>query len=194
MKVYSWLVSIVILVVLAGCEVTSFHPLYTKNDLVFDPIFVGAWSKKNSKNSNYKWIFTKGNEKEYNLVIVHESREREKYIAYLVKMKGRLFLDLFPECPKDFCQPLHLIMRIDQVEPTLQISMFDYYWMKKFLHLHPNGIRHVKQDIEDDPYIILTAKPKELQAFLIKHEKDVFEGSIQMIKKYKNMYLLKQPK
>lgn len=194
MKVYSWLVSIVVLVVLAGCEVTSFHPLYTEKDLVFDPALVGTWSEKNSKNSNYMWIFTKGKGKEYNFVAVNDSGEREKYIVHLVKVKGRLFLDIFPECPKDYCQPLHTFMRVDQVEPTLQIAILNYDWMEEFLHLHPDAVRHVKEDTDLYPDMILTAKPKELQAFLLKHEKDAFEGPIQMVKKYKNIYLLRQPK
>ena len=197
MKLYLWLVCVGVLVVLTSCgDVTSLRPLYTDRDLVFDPALVGTWSEENSKNSKVMWIFTKGDKKEYNFVAVSDGGEREKCIVHLVKVEGRLFLDLFPKHPHDssFSQPLHMIVRVDKIEPTLQISMFDYYWTKEFLHLHPDAIRHVKEDIDDDPYIILTAKPKELQAFLIKHEKDVFEGSIQLIKKHKNMYLLKQPK
>ncbi len=194
MKVYSWLVSIVVLVVLIGCEVDSFHPLYTEKDLIFNPSLVGTWSEKNSKNSKVKWIFTKGNGKGYNFVAVDGSGEREEYIVHLVKVEGRMFIDIFPEPFEDSCQRLHTIVQVDQIEPTLQINILDHNWVEEFLHLHPDAIRHVKEDTDFLPNIILTAKPKELQAFLLKHEKDAFIGPIQMEKKYKNMYLLKQPK
>ena len=199
-KSYLRLVCIGILVVLTGCgDVTSLRPLYTDRDLVFDPALVGtwSWSEENSKNSKAMWIFTKGDKKEYNFVTVSDRGEREKYTVHLVKVEGRLFLDIFPEHPHDtsFFRPLHMIVGVDKIKPTLQITILNTPWIENFLNLHPDALRHEKEDTDFIPYLILTAKPKELQAFLIKHEKNIFfEGSMQMIKKHKDMYLLKQPK
>ncbi|MBI3044618.1 MAG: hypothetical protein HYY78_17510 [Betaproteobacteria bacterium] len=42
---------------LAGC-VFSLHPLYTDEDVVFDPALIGAWVQGNAGNT---WEFGKGN-------------------------------------------------------------------------------------------------------------------------------------
>lgn len=164
-------VGVAVLVVLAGC-VPSLHPLYTDGDLVFDPALVGEWSEKHSKE---KWIFTKSGEKEYRLVYIDDEGKEGKFIVHLVKAEGRQFLDLFPEDPdlkeNDFYKchllPIHTFMRIEQIEPTLRMVPLNPDWIKKFLQDHPDAIQHEKVD----DGILLTAKPKELQAFLIKHEK-----------------------
>ena len=57
--------ALVLLLTLAGC-VFSLHPLYTDEDLVFDPALVGTWAQDNSGNT---WEFGKGNRNNYELVI-----------------------------------------------------------------------------------------------------------------------------
>ena len=63
--------------------------------------------------------------------------------------------------------PVHSFMRVQQIEPTFQMAMMKPDWIKKFLQKNPTAISH--EDV--DGTIVLTAQPKELQAFLIKHEK-----------------------
>ncbi|MBI4242467.1 MAG: hypothetical protein HY606_00085 [Planctomycetes bacterium] len=180
-----WLVGVVVLVALVGC-VPSLHPLYTDEDLVFDPAIVGEWSEKNFEE---RWIFTKSNEKEYRLLYIDADGKEGKFVVHLVKVEGRLFLDLFPENPdlkeNDFYKghllPIHTFIRIEQIEPTLRMAMLNYDWIKKFLQDHPDAIQHEK--IDDG--LLLTGKPKELQIFLIKHEKtkDAFGDFSDMVRK-----------
>ena len=149
---------------------------------------MGEWSEKNSKEM---WTFTKGDKKEYNLVYVNDDEEKGRFVVHLVKAEERMFLDLFPEEPdlkeNDFYKvhllPVHTFMRVEQIEPTLQMASLNPNWIKNFLQDHPNAIRHEKLD----DGIILTAKPKEIQAFLIKHEKteDAFGELSDMIRKVK---------
>ncbi len=190
MKSYLWLVCVGILVFLTGCDaVTSLRPLYTDKDLVFEPALVGTWSEE---DSNKMWIFSKGDKKEYNLVMVNESGEREKRIVYVVKVEGGIFLDFFSAHPEKSSsyQLIHTFVRVDQIEPTFQMAALNYDWIKVFLRLYPDAIGHEKVGTD----IILTAETKELQTFLVKHKKDAFEESIQMLKKNRNMYLLNCPK
>jgi hypothetical protein len=179
------IVSVGLLIFIASC-VPSLHPLYTDADLAFDPALVGEWSEKGSKET---WTFTKSDEKEYSLVLVENEGKRGEFIVHLVKAEGRLFLDLFPKEPdlkeNDFYKGhllgVHTFMRVEQIQPTLQMAPLNPDWIKKFLQDHPDDIRHEKVDNG----IVLTAKPKELQAFLIKHEKtkDAFEELSTLIRK-----------
>jgi len=95
--------------------------------------------------------------------------------VHLLKVKGSRYLDLFPATPdlkeNDFYRGhlmrVHSFMRVQQIEPTFQMAMLKPDWIKKFLQKNPGAIAH--EDVNGT--IVLTAQPKELQAFLIKHEK-----------------------
>jgi hypothetical protein len=60
--------------------------------------------------------------------------------------------------------------------------MLNYEWVDKFLRDHPDAIGH--EDVDDGDFVF-TAKPKELQVFLVKHEKtqDAFGEVVHMIRK-----------
>ena len=192
MKTYYAIIALGVLFSVTGC-VPSLHPLYTDADLAFDPALIGQWAEKDSTET---WTFTENTErtsgeKKYTLVIADEDGSSDKFIVHLVKIKGLLFLDLSPDGPgceerSVFWQfhllPAHTFMRVKQIEPTLQMALLDYDWVDKFLRDHPDAIRH--EDV-DDGFIVFTAKPKELQAFLVKHEKtqDAFREASHMIRK-----------
>jgi hypothetical protein len=162
-----------LMIFLVSCA-PSLHPLYTDRDLVFELDLVGEWSEEGSKET---WTFTKSGEKEYGLVYIDEKGKRGEFIVHLVKAEERLFLDFFPVV-SDFKKDVndfytghvlrvHTFMRVEQIQPTLRMAPLDHDWVKKYLQDHPDDIRHEK--VNDG--ILLTAQPKELQAFLLKHEK-----------------------
>jgi len=156
---------------LCGC-VPSLHPLYTEADTNFDPALVGRWSQGDSKDS---WTFMKEGEQQYKLVYRDPKGKSGEFKVHLLKASGRLFLDLFPADPDldepDFYKlhvlPAHTFMIVRQIEPTLQMAPLNPQWMKEFLEDHPDAIDHEAVDGR----IILTAEPRQLQAFLVKHEK-----------------------
>jgi len=164
------IVSVALCVVLmVGC-ITSLHPLYTAEDLIFSPDLVGCWSEDDSKET---WEFSKEGEKEYRLVCTGKDGKTGTFVVHLLKIKGKMFLDLFPSEPDwketAFYQlhllPVHSFIYVKQVKPTLQMSMPDGGWLEKLIEGSPGAIRHEK--IEDR--IVLTASTKELQAFFLKH-------------------------
>jgi len=160
-----------LLLVMTGC-IPTLHPLYTEADLIFDPSLVGEWTGKDGKET---WTFTKSTEKEYKLLYVDEDGKKGEFDVNLLKVKDNQFLDFFPLEPSlkenDFYKahllPVHTFMRVQQIEPTLQLVMLKLDWLEKFLKENPGAIRHEKEGNR----ILITAQPKELQAFLIKHEK-----------------------
>lgn len=176
-----------LVLVVAGC-VPSVHPLYTEKDLVFEPALVGEWSEKDSLET---WTFTKNGDKEYKLVYVDEKGKKGEFEVHLLKVQGKLFLDLFPEDPEleqnDFYKahlmPVHTFMKVQAIKPTLQMAPLQPEWAKKFLKEHPTALRHEKVHGR----VLLTAPTKDLQAFVLKHEetKDAWGDLSNMVRKVK---------
>ena len=158
-----------IVLMFAGC-VPSLNPLYTDQDIVFDPTLLGVWTDKDSKEI---WELTKADEKQYKLVYTDEDGKTGEFTAHLLKVDGRTFLDLTPVEPilpqNDFYKghflPTHTFALVSQTAPTVQISFLEPEWLRKFLVKKPTALRHAKMEDE----MLLTASPKELQKFLLAH-------------------------
>ena len=59
-------------------------------------------------------------------------------------------------------------MKVEQIEPTLQMQWMDFNKIKSLLKNDPNLLKH--EIVEDR--IVLTASPEELQDFIKKHAND----------------------
>ncbi len=171
--------------ILGGCvPVMSLHPLYTENELVFDEKLLGTWiddsnntlefSKSEKSAKTYQLIYTASEEK--------DGKGKGIFDAHLVKLEGKLFLDVFPNqlpcgSPDDpnfkpewmfnvfFSLPVHTFARVDSIEPQLKLRLSDNETMEEFLAKDPNAVKH--EMLEESA--VLTAKTKELQKFAVKH-------------------------
>jgi hypothetical protein len=89
-----------------------------------------------------------------------------------------MFLDIFPEEPKceqnDFYMihllPAHTFIKIEQIEPTLEMRMMDRDKFEKIIKKDPNLIKH--EIMEEQNGIVLTASTVELQQFIKKYAND----------------------
>ena len=162
-------VSVALVLVLSSC-VPSVHPLHTDDVVVFKPDLIGTWSGQGDDDT---WTFTQDGEKAYKLVLVDEPDTKGEFEVHLVKLGDRLFLDLFPGEPEfeasDFYKlhllPVHTFMQVRRITPELEMSMMDPEWLGKLLEKDPKALAHERTD----DHLVLTAKPKELQVFLLKH-------------------------
>lgn len=163
------LAAIALLVLLGGC-IRSIHPLYTDQDVIFDPALIGCWSADDSKDT---WEFLKQSEKRYQLVYTDGDGNAGTFVVHLLRIDGQLFLDLFPGDPelkqnlfyRSHLLPVHTFAHVRQIEPILQMSFPDPDWLKEHVATKSDAIRHEKVDDQ----IILTASTKDLQAFWLKH-------------------------
>lgn len=167
--------------ILAGCYVPSIHPLYTKQDVIFNPELVGQWVE--SEKGKSQWVFVQKEEKAYKLRITQEDKKVYVFTAYLLKVGDYHYLDLFPDTEDDTNDsfllksmlPVHSFIRIKQLTPTLDVEVMNSEWLAKLLKESPALIKHEKMpvgEMDKEEYLtVLTAQPKELQAFLVKHEK-----------------------
>ncbi len=156
---------------LTSC-IPSVHPLYTDQNLIFDPMLVGVWADKEGKAT---WTFTKRGEKAYTLVYVDQTGEKGDFAVHLLKVGDLRFLDLYPADPdlqqNDFFKVhllrVHTFIRLQHLQDSLQLAFMKPDWIKSYLQEHPDAIKHERVD----DGVVLTAQPKELQAFLIHHDK-----------------------
>jgi hypothetical protein len=161
-----WLGLAGLLVLAAGC-VPSLQPLYTPDTITFDPALLGTWGQANKEDS---WEFTKVGADHYKLIHTDKEKHSAEFAAYLVKVKDQRFLDVYPEdsdakLNQLFAMhlvPAHTFLWVPKLGATLELTMMNPDAVKKLLADKPTAVKHEK--IKDS--LLLTAAPKELQAFL----------------------------
>ena len=170
---------------LGGCiPVISLHSLYTEKDVVFDAKLLGTWIEDPNK-PEAAWEFKRIDEPNnaYNLVVTDDDGEKGSFVAHLVKLQNKLFLDICPDKlpfesddPSEvkwpfnsiLLIPAHTFIKVDSIEPQLKMRQTQDDKMKELLAEDPNAVKHTI--IEDR--LILTAPTKELQAFVLKYADD----------------------
>ncbi|UCG59250.1 MAG: hypothetical protein JSU70_07010 [Phycisphaerales bacterium] len=182
---------------LGGCvPVVSLHPLFTKEDIIFEEKLLGTWVDE-PEAPETTWQFKRFDksdgkyENAYELVFEDERGKKGVFVAHLVRLRDKLFLDIYPselpwqpedqnevQCPYNvfFLMPVHSFMKVDSIEPQLKMRITMDDEMEKLLKDNPDVVKH--EWIEDR--LILTAPTKELQSFVLKYadDKRVFTGEI----------------
>jgi len=176
---------------LGGCiPVMSLHPLYTEKDVVFEEKLLGVWESDSNDTSNTTWEFkhpekAKKAKKAYELVFSDKEGGKGMFIAHLVKLENKLFLDVYPaelpcgpsEDPNNiewlynvfFLVPAHTFIKINAIEPQLKMQLTSEDEIEELLKEDPNAMRY--ESFEDDR-LVLTASTKKLQEFVLKYADD----------------------
>lgn len=183
---------------LAGCvPVVSLHPLFTKENIVFDEKLVGTWVK-DFNDPEVIWEFSRLDEsaaqgllepwkdqitKFYRLNITDKENHKGSFAACLVKLGDQLFLDVFadrfPEGGQDieklhfaynafFFLPVHTFIKVNSLGEQLAIRVTDDDRFKEMVQAEPALVKHEMMD--DRP--VLTASTEELQQFVTKFAGD----------------------
>ncbi|MFC1537891.1 hypothetical protein ACFL6H_00575 [Candidatus Latescibacterota bacterium] len=155
----------------SGCLVTSIHPLGNEDDIVFDENLIGAWI-----DDEDLWIFTKGEENSYKLILVvdDDNDKNEEFIAKLVKLGDKLFLDICPERLDSgniiydvLMFPAHTFLRYSLDSTGLSLGFNDPDWFGERIDNNIDiGIDYV---ITEDEVITLTAPTEMLQKFYLEN-------------------------
>ena len=85
-------------VLFGGCvPVMSLHPLFNEKDVVFDKKLLGTWvDDPNSPETTWDFKWADGKENAYRLIFTDKKGNKGLFIAHLVKLKDKLFLDACP--------------------------------------------------------------------------------------------------
>jgi hypothetical protein len=174
------------LILLAGC-VPSLNPVYTDQQLVFDPNVLGAWVQANAQNT---WEFTKRDDKSYRLVYTDKDGQQGRFVARLADLEGTLVLDLYPEeiavdasgFYKFHLVPIHTIYRVTSTAPNLELAAIDYKWLDQYLNDNPGAIQFATFHGRK----LITAPTKDVQAFFFEH-KEMFTAKFQLERQADNV-------
>ena len=183
---------------LGGCvPVMSLHPLFTKEHIVFEEKLLGTWTDDpNSPEATWEFKRIDEPEKAYKLIFSDDKDKKGLFVAHLVKLDDRLFLDAYPAelpCePEDsnktdwsynslFLIPAHTFIKVESIEPQLKIRLTLESKMEELLKEDPDAVKHTS--VGDR--LVLTASTKELQGFVLKYADDdrVFTGEIVLNRK-----------
>ncbi len=179
MKQLSKLLLIAIAAIFSGCVVQSLHPLYTKDDLVYEPKLIGRWVDPENDDESWSFAKSEGHEHRYDVVYTDNGKPGH-FHGHVVKLDGVLYLDLLP-IPDDDGNalrtlglfPIHIVFKLRTIEPRLEMDLMDFDWLTEQLEIDPAMLRHERVDLEgdsdpDDRQILITASTKDLQSFVIK--------------------------
>jgi hypothetical protein len=185
-------------VILGGCvPVLSLHPLYTEKDIVVDKKLYGMWTDDpNSPKTTWEFKSIDEPKNAYKLIFTDEEGKKGSFVAHLVKLQDKLFLDIFPsELPWDsedpnkmdwpynslFLIPAHTFVKVDSIEPQLKLRLTLESKMEELLKENPGVVEHTS--VGDR--IVLTESTKKLQAFVLKYADDerVFTDQVTLSRK-----------
>ncbi len=186
--------------VLVGC-LPSIHPFYTPENVIFDGKLIGSFSDQDTNEKEKEvWQFRKadGEENAYRLEMQALEVESGKVkvvgemVAHLFRLEGKTYLDLRPDrdlLENEFAPwyqsafiPGHLIFKAHNTgDRELELSAPHFGWIEKRLKAHPDELAHVR----DKNRFFLTATTAELQAWLLKHDGELWEKPEKMFRRGK---------
>ena len=157
---------LMVAVLLSGCDVVSIYPLYDDLTLSFVPELLGSWKAGDDET----WIFTSGKKNMYRLVVVRELQaqdaektaiEETKFEAAVVRLAGRLFLDLMSDDHGSTGAPAHIFARIELRDDVLRIGWLNDSWMKEKLKTDT----YISSVAASHGKTVITAPTRDLQSF-----------------------------
>ncbi|WP_321345934.1 hypothetical protein [uncultured Draconibacterium sp.] len=203
MKTRNFLLIATITLLFSGCVVYSFYPIYTESDLFENDLLLGEWFEAENPDivlngDNDIWKFNHPfvgdkedgirDKKRYVLTLTSNENgvvKESKFEVHVIKLAEEYFLDFYMEEYGDdeniilsdlHLVPVHTFAKLTVVEDKLEIHWFDPEWLEDLIK--ENKIRIHHEDNGD--FILLTAKPKELQKFVSKYvdSEDAFEDGL----------------
>jgi hypothetical protein len=160
------------MIVAIGC-IPSLYPVYTPNDVIFEPALIGGWA---NEDASQIWQFSKHSDLEYGLLLIDKEGREGHFVGHLTKIDGQMYLDMFPDKlnvgANDYYKahfvPSHTFVRVQQVEPTLELLFPNFKWLDELLKKQPDALRHERAEGR----FVITAPTEELRTFLQRHQHD----------------------
>lgn len=177
---------ILTLILIPGCVVISFYPLYEEKDLFANDLLLGSWYGDDSTVWEFKYPNIKKNDKNVQdstgyimrMTSADGYREKSTLLVHVIKLDEIYYLDFYLEdyepTDKDrgdlvlfdlHMMPVHTFARMNVLRDSIEISWFDPDWLDKHISENKVRIRHEKNESNT----LLTARPGELQAFVKKY-------------------------
>lgn len=170
------------LLLVSGCMVTSFNPLYEEKDLITNDNLIGEWVGKralltfergdrSSYQANYKDCEDPNNApQDYSSCTVAD------FTVHLLKLGNEYYIDMYPRKYMNsdnlflnlHIRPTHSFAKVVIANDSLQIFQFDYSWMDNYMTTHKDHLDNIRVD----NLMTLSASTKDIQSFVLKHSND----------------------
>lgn len=155
----------------ACVPVMSLHPLFLKEDFVFDARLLGDWQDRDGK----PFCRFEKSDDGYNMYFLSkDSQPVNKYQAHLASLRGSLFLDILLKeaMPDDvmersfplFLVPAHTFYQIRFEGESLEYRFLDDDWIESLRKQKKLKLSYAQVD----DLTVLTAPTDKLQKFLLK--------------------------
>ncbi|NQU84161.1 MAG: hypothetical protein HQ541_00200 [Mariniphaga sp.] len=194
MKARIFSILLIITLFFSGCVVFSFYPLYTEKDLFENDLLLGEWNDDDETIWEFKHPLSDKNDPEsadktsYTLTFHNEDSDKPEYATFdvkIIKLNNYYFLDFYlneywESDDFDLAQfhlvPVHTFAKVEFKDDEIKINWFDQDWLEKLIKQNKIRIHHEK----NDDFILLTAKPQELQKFVTKYvnSDEAFENGL----------------
>jgi len=196
MKVRIFSILFVIALFFSGCVVFSFYPLYTEKDLFENDLLTGAWIDDDETIWNFEHPLRdkkdpdSSDKTSYRLKLNYKDSEQDENAVFdvrVIKLEGHYFLDFYLEEYGDddtglaefHLIPVHTFAKVEFSDNKVFINWFDQDWLEKLIKQNKIRIHHEN----NGDFILLTAKPEELQKFVTKYvnSDEAFENGLDVV-------------
>jgi hypothetical protein len=162
---------------LAGGCVRSIQPILKDDQVITDDRLLGSWVS--SDGTGHGEITPGDTPKSYKLRYIDDKDGKVSEVLIRVGKVGDMTLaqSTIAGPPTDsgdlynmHLLPVYCFALIKEMSPTrIVIKMMDDDWLGKYVKAHPDELATTKVDKDS---LLITATTDDLQAFLIRHEKD----------------------
>lgn len=182
------LVSFTILAMLAmsSCLVSSLHPFYKTKDKLFDPMMIGQWIDEDSsiwtieKNAVTKeFLGPEYTDSTYRITYYEDENSKGIFTAVLFRLKGIDYVDFYPHNNEDHCVtdltgmhhfPTHTLARVRMDRDSLMFYWYGDEWLNELFEQNRIRIKHETVEMSSDyTRHLLTAPTEDLQKFITKY-------------------------
>lgn len=158
---------------LAGC-VGSEHPLYIEGETVFREELVGEYEVITHEGASPTiWNVESIADEAYRVTLPSEGGlEGDILIMHLVELEDQLYMDVAAVTDEGETEtpPPHIIGRLRIEEDVTVTTHIDNNWLTAYLAEHPDELAVTQ--LEDRPYLTITAETEDLQRFIVAHAEE----------------------
>ena len=178
--------SILAMLAMSSCLVSSLHPFYKEKDKVFNPALVGAWMDSDSciwtieKNmtSDY-FLGPEYSDSTYRIAYYEDEGKVGYFVGTLFTLKEIQYMDFYPDPDEDHCTsdfiaanhfPTHTLARIGTDHEGIMLYWYGEEWLNDLFEQNRIRIQHESVEISPDfTRHVLTAPTEDLQKFITKY-------------------------
>lgn len=190
-KIYLLSCLLVLAVFFGGCGLTTFHPIFKTDGLLYDTRLYGSWTNEEGKNMIFQPASSLDDKaipeklRPFKNKFYVQQTSDSKNLAFLTKIGNHIYLDVYPaeQDYKNMAErfysnhlvKMHQVYRIDFVNAnSIKIRSIEQDYLEKLIKTKEVRMPYtvVKETSSDDEKIVITSSTEDLQRFIAKYGDD----------------------